>query len=197
MGYPQTFHGVIGSILKDAVGWEGDSIDFSQPKIRGIGRYFRANEMEEFPVLFDLDLGVDLSVLGNSKAFTGLNYVLNEAVYNSIKAYRDSERNTGVQRIGGVRVLAYETHNDYKIEIQDRAGGVSKSILITGLPGEQTIRRTRERKTGGGIGFQTIGRILKQFNGSYEVSHIKDDEKVVGTIVTITITKPQPSPTSG
>ena len=190
MSHPQTFHGVIGSILKDTVDLEGSQINFSQPRIKGIGRYFRAKGIEEdFPVLLDLDLGVDLSILGHPRAFFGLRYVLAEVVYNSIKAYRDSEKNTDVSRNREIRVLAYETRNDYRIEIQDRAGGVPESILKTGLPGERTIRRTRERKTGGGIGFETMGKMLKEFNGYYEVDHIKEDEKVVGTNVTIVITK--------
>ncbi len=189
MVHPQTFHGVIGSILKDVVDWEGNPLDFSQPTLRGIGRYHRANEREQYPVLFDLDLGVDLSVIKNPAAFTGLQYVLAEAVYNSIKAYRDSEKNTGVLREGGVRILAYETSNDYRIEIQDRAGGVSKTTAATGMPGEQTIRRTREKKTGGGLGFQGMRTMLPKLGGRYEVSHIKEDEQIIGTNLTIVIAK--------
>ena len=195
MDYPQTFHGVIGSILKDAVDFEGNPIDFSQQRIRGVGRYFKADEREEFPVLFDLDLDVDLSVLKNAKAFSGLQYVFAEVVYNSIKAYRDSEKNTGALRNGGVKILAYETSNDYRIEIEDRAGGVSKNVLTTGLPGEQTIRRTRERGTGGGIGFQTMKTILENFGAQYIISHVKEGEGVVGTNVTIIIDKTSEHPT--
>ncbi len=197
MGYPSTLNSAIGTILKDTTDWEGNAVDFSKPRSNGIGRYFRSKGVEDdFPVCFDLGLNVSLEGVNPNpeRFFSGIQYVLCEAVYNSIKAYRDSEKNTGFLRSGGVMLRGYQTESDYVIEISDRAGGVSKNVLATGLPGEQTIRRTRERKTGSGIGFQTMGRILSQFGGSYAVNHIKECEEVVGTEIKIIIPK-QPSPT--
>ena len=164
-----TVNEVLGKLLTDTYDWKGRPAALST-RAKGVGRYTGDKEREA-AVLFDIRGSYSLPT--DDLASIRLEYILREAIDNSLAAYRKQGK------AGAVRVTAVDKGDNVFLLIDDLAGGIPPEVKEH-MVAEKTVVMSAKRevsKTAGGRGYKSSVKAAKRLGGDFSFDDLKEGEE--------------------